>query len=102
MASLQVVKVQICQTYQIISTLRIFIRMYIIKNKTLLEWLKGSPLQLSLLSVLGKAEWLSWCLGRGRLKSEAEAMTNPLQKETTRTSKCMLTGVIINREVDNE
>lgn len=31
----------------------------------------------------------------------AETMTNLLQEET-RTSKCMLTAVIINREVDNE
>lgn len=52
--------------------------------------------------MLGKAEWLSWCSGSGRWKSKAEAMTNPLPEETTRTSKRMLAVVIINREVDNE
>lgn len=34
------------------------------KKNTLLESFKALSLQLELLSVLGKAEWLSWCLGR--------------------------------------
>lgn len=45
--------------------------------------------------------WLSWCLPWCSALVGAETMTNPLQGET-RTSKCMLAAVIINREVDNE
>lgn len=58
MTSVQIVKVQICETHHMISIVRIFIRIHIIKSKIFLEWLKGSSLQLLLLSVLGKAEWL--------------------------------------------